>query len=309
MNKNYSDVGIIGAGPSGMAAALQLRRYGIEFFLLEKSDDKGLLKNAWRVENYLGFKKGKSGPELLQNFRQHLQQYNIKSITEEVNNIDYQWGKKIFVIQTDKSIYYAKFLVVASGTKPNSDSLLEKVPRSLRNNIFCEVFPLLKERNKIIAIIGAGDAAFDFALNLAEQNKVYVINRSNDIKASPALANLLTGKQNIVYKENYSLQKISSSTERTLLLTFTGKQDIFELYTDFLIAAFGRTPQKDFYSKSLLNKEKELISTGVLYLVGDVHGEVYRQVSIATASGIKAVMQIYERLRDKKYESNWKGRR
>ncbi len=297
MDKNYTDVGIIGAGPSGMATALQLRRYGIEFLFFERSNDKGLLKNAWRVENYLGFTKGKSGLELLQNFRQHLQQYNIESITEEVNNINYQWGKRLFAIKTNKSVYYTKFLVVASGTKPNSDSLLKKVSISLRNNIFYEVFPLLEKHNKTIAIIGAGDAAFDFALNLAEQNKIFIINRQCAIKASPVLVDLVTQKQNIIYKENYSLQKVSPGEEKDLLLIFTNNQNIFELQVDYLIAAIGRTPQKDFYLKNLLINEKKLISNSLLYLVGDVQGQIYRQVSIATASGIKAAMQIYEQLK------------
>jgi thioredoxin reductase (NADPH) len=297
MNKNYTDVGIIGAGPSGMAAALQLRRYGIKFLLF--GNDKELLRNAWQVENYLGFTENKSGVELLQSFRQHLQQHDIESITEEVNNINYEPEKSLFVIKTSKSVYCVRILVVASGTKPNNGSPMKKVPISLRHNVFYEVFPLLKKRNKIIAIIGAGDAAFDFALNLAERNKVFIINRQNSIKALPALVNLATQNSNITYKENCSLRKITRGNKKMLSLTFANEQDVFALQADYLIAAIGRVPQKDFYSKNLLTDEEKLISNGILYLVGDVQGHVYRQVSIATASGIKAAMQICERLRDK----------
>ncbi|KPJ68108.1 MAG: hypothetical protein AMJ43_01505 [Coxiella sp. DG_40] len=297
MNKNYTEVAIVGAGPSGMAAALQLRRYGIEFLFFEKGDDKGLLKNAWRVENYLGFTGGKSGLGLLRNFRKHLHQYGVKPVIEEVSTINYESGTSLFVIRTNKSIYYAKFLVIASGTKPSGDSLLKNIPESLRNNIFYEVFQLLKMHDKTIAIIGAGDAAFDFALNLAERNEVFVINRNSDVKALPILVNLVMQHQNVIYKENYSLQKVSSGDEKALLLTFTCNQSIFELQADYLIAAIGRTPQKDFYSRNLLKNEKKLMSMGVLYLVGDVQGQVYRQVSIATANGIKAAMQVYERLK------------
>ena len=49
------EVIIIGAGPAGMTAAIQLKRYGIPFVLLEKERVGGLLWNANLVENYPGF--------------------------------------------------------------------------------------------------------------------------------------------------------------------------------------------------------------------------------------------------------------
>ena len=48
------DVVIIGAGPAGIATAIQLRRYGLEPLLLEKYHVGGLLVNANLVENYPG---------------------------------------------------------------------------------------------------------------------------------------------------------------------------------------------------------------------------------------------------------------
>ena len=48
-------VAVVGAGPAGMAAALQLQRFGIEAVLFEAQSKTGSpLKNAWLVENYLG---------------------------------------------------------------------------------------------------------------------------------------------------------------------------------------------------------------------------------------------------------------
>ena len=52
---------IIGAGPAGMAAAIQLKRYGITPLVFEKNRAGGLLWNANSVENYPVFPAGFQG--------------------------------------------------------------------------------------------------------------------------------------------------------------------------------------------------------------------------------------------------------
>lgn len=283
-----TEIAIIGAGPAGMAAALQLKRYGIEALLFEKhKKTNSLLKNAWQVENYLGF-KAKSGPELLQNFQQHLAQYGINPIFENVLQIDYN---DKFIIKTSHKIYSTQYLIIASGTKP------KKLDSRIRGNDgeICkyEIFPLLKEQNKTIAIIGAGDAAFDYALNLAENNQVFLFNKGKNIKALPLLVDKMRRHKNIIYKENHMLEKIAKGAEKSLLLTFTG-----QTYScDFLLAAIGRIPQKDFYAVNLTENENKLISTEYLHLAGDVKNAIYRQTSIAVADGIYAAMKIYNHIK------------
>ena len=55
------EVLIIGAGPAGLAAALQLRRRGVDFMFFERQRVGGLLNNANWVENYPGFPGGITG--------------------------------------------------------------------------------------------------------------------------------------------------------------------------------------------------------------------------------------------------------
>ena len=69
---NLTKVAIIGGGPSGMATALQLKRFKMDSYLFEKDRCSGLIRNANQVENYLGFKEKMSGLELLNLFQEHL---------------------------------------------------------------------------------------------------------------------------------------------------------------------------------------------------------------------------------------------
>jgi len=44
-------IGIVGAGPSGVAAGIFLKRYGYEVELFEREEIGGLIKNAYKVVN------------------------------------------------------------------------------------------------------------------------------------------------------------------------------------------------------------------------------------------------------------------
>ena len=63
--KDREQVVIVGAGPAGIACAVQLRRYGLDPLLLEKDQPGGLLKNAWRIDNYPGYPEGIGGSALV----------------------------------------------------------------------------------------------------------------------------------------------------------------------------------------------------------------------------------------------------
>jgi thioredoxin reductase (NADPH) len=61
---NVSDVVIIGAGPSGLAAAVYGASEGLKVLVLEQNAPGGHAGSSSRIENYLGFPMGISGQEL-----------------------------------------------------------------------------------------------------------------------------------------------------------------------------------------------------------------------------------------------------
>ncbi|MEE9572650.1 MAG: NAD(P)/FAD-dependent oxidoreductase [Candidatus Neomarinimicrobiota bacterium] len=275
MTNKGTDVIIVGAGPAGIACALQLKRYKIDSIVIEKNEIGGLLKNANLIENYIGFPNGISGKTLVQLMNKQSQTAKLNLKYENVESIE-----DTFRVKTNKSIYHSKFLVIASGTKP----IVPKIPiihDSIKNNVFYEIHQLGQVFDKEIIIIGVGDCAFDYALNLSELNQVILLNRGTRIKALPILQERCSTSSNIRYLENISVLKIENVKNKLLLLCNNSEK----LTADYLLIAIGREPNLDFIKKDLLNNQK-------IFQIGDVKNGLFRQITISMGDGTFTAMRI-----------------
>ena len=284
---------IVGAGPAGLATALQLERYGIKPLVLEMERIGGLLHNANLVENYPGFPGGIPGFQLVELFKQQVKDYELNLLDSKLEKMEYSNGKFKFLV--DGSIYQSLIAVIASGTKPRRMENLN-IPEELLGKFSYEVFPLLGEAGKQIAIIGAGDAAFDYALNLAKRNKVMILNRGSEISCLPLLWERTEAEVNIQYHPQTSVLSLSPGPAGRITLACNNSKTFI---VDHLIAAIGRDPNLDFVSGQFSKKVIKLENSGMLYFVGDVANGLYRQTAIAVGDGILAAMKIYKFLKEK----------
>ncbi|MBN2148815.1 MAG: NAD(P)/FAD-dependent oxidoreductase [Anaerolineales bacterium] len=289
------DVAIIGAGPAGIAAAVQLQRYGMHFVLLERSEAGGLLRNANLVENYPGFPQGISGPDLVQRMVAHLQQVDVQLTLAEVESMTHEEG--VFHLSTNAGEVQSCVLVVASGTKPHPFTDMD-VPNSLRAQVLYEVHSIAHVSGKYIAIVGAGDAAFDYSLNLAQRNQVIILNRGEKTRCLPMLFERALQVQHLAYHTNTRLVGVVEHTEGRMLLDCITPNGRVQMEADILVGALGREPQLDFISPEFRAVAQGLETQGLLYWIGDVQNGRYRQTSIAVGDGVRAAMRIYHRLKE-----------
>ncbi len=205
------DVIIIGAGPAGIATAIQLKRHGIEPVILERGEIGGLLRNANLVENYPGFPDGISGPNLIELFKRQLANTGIAVSSERVLELSHR--DEAFFTKTNRRMFRSTTAVIASGTKPTKISEI-RITDGINDRIFYEVYPLRGMVNQKIAIIGAGDAAFDYALGLSQNNEVTILNRGEQDRCIPVLRDRCMKSEAISYLTNVCVREVAGQSRR-----------------------------------------------------------------------------------------------
>ncbi len=293
---NETEVIIIGAGPAGVSCALSLKLFGIDFIIFEKEKVGGLLRNAHQVQNYPGFSRGLAGSELAKAMECQLIESGIEVRKEEVLCADF--SEKGFIVETNKDKYSCNFLVVASGTVPRKADIpgLDSI---IVERVFYEVKYMSDIEGGTIIIVGAGDAAFDYALSLRERNRVYIFNRSNAIKANYSLRNRVLSDKRIEYVGNVSIENLNFKNGLIEVKARIKEKDkpLEKVYhCDYILFAIGREPNLDFIGESLKYKVTQLEKVGVLFLIGDVKNGKYRQASIAVGDGTLCAMKIKEKI-------------
>jgi thioredoxin reductase len=100
----------------------------------------------------------------------------------------------------------------------------------------------------------------------------------------------------IKYYDQAQITNVQPSDDGRFMLTSQVKEVRKEFEADYLIPAIGRRPALSFLGPTVKNDLKRLKGEGKLYLIGDVCNDHYRQTAIAVGDGLRAAMNIEERL-------------
>ena len=291
MVNKTSQIVIIGAGPAGCAAAIQLKRYGLEVLLIDKDKIGGLVRNANFIENYLGIPKGISGVEFCYTLEEHLKHLEIETVKDEIKGISYDKSQDEFIAKSKKNQYNCTYLVVATGTIPRKldikgekelweNGLLYFEPAKMLENLFY---------NKKIAIIGSGDAAFDYAINLANrENHITIITRSKEYQAIPLLVKRASENKFITINHGQVVKEFGAKKEKEEVFPIIKTKSKEEIVADYILVAIGRDPN---HLPSDVKLDK-FVKDNRISFIGDLVNNNERQISISSGQGIRCAMRI-----------------
>jgi alkyl hydroperoxide reductase subunit F len=170
------DVAVIGAGPAGLAAAIYAVRKNLSTILIAM-DVGGQLGTTYEVANYPGFDLV-TGPDLVQKFVEHAQQYGIEQlIGEKVTEIRVVGRAKEIHTASDRTIA-ARTVIIATGAHKRKLGIPGEKELAGRGVVYCTTCdgPLYKDLP--IAIVGGGNSALEAAIEMnGVAQKIHFISR------------------------------------------------------------------------------------------------------------------------------------
>lgn len=177
------DVIIVGAGPSGLAAAVYAASEGLDVLVLEANAPGGQAGTSSRIENYLGFPSGISGQELTSRAYTQAQKFGAEVIIAEgATRLD--CTRKAYTIEIENGPRVpARTVIIATGAEYRKLPL-ENIARFEGAGIYYGatfIESQLCEGEEVI-VVGGGNSAGQAAVFLAQTARmVHMLVRSKGL--------------------------------------------------------------------------------------------------------------------------------
>lgn len=289
------DIIIIGAGPSGMSAALYALRANKKVLLLEKKCYGGQIINASNIENYPAL-PNVSGYDFATNLYNQIKSLGVILKYEEVLEVT---DKKEVI--TRKDTYKGKNIIIATGLKKRKLNL-ENEDKLLGSGIsYCATCDGNFYKNKNVAVVGGGNTALEDALYLSNiASKVYLIHRRDNFRGEKKLISEVKEKNNIKLILNSNITKIIGEDNLNSIEITDNRNNISKLEIDGLFIAIGNIPDNNRFKNIIdLDENGYIIAnanlktkTDNIYVAGDTRVKTLRQLVTATSDGAIAVTEI-----------------
>jgi len=318
--ENIYDLVVVGAGPSGLAAAVYGASEGLSVLVVETSAPGGQAGSSSRIENYLGFPAGISGQELAGRAFVQAEKFGARvAVARSARELECK--KKPYGVALDdgKSIK-SRTVIIASGAqyrKPDLPNLAQFEGVGVYYGATSIEAGICRDEN--VAIVGGGNSAGQAAVYLAANAKhVYLMVRGpclaatmsryliSRIEASPEIT-LLTATEIETLEGDEHLRRIHWRNKQT------GETGIYEIPHVFMMT--GACPNTAWLDGCLTLDEKQFIKTGAeigtdwplkrtpylletslpgVFAVGDVRSGSMKRVAAAVGEGSMAVQFVHK---------------
>ena len=306
--KNTADVIIVGGGPAGLSAALWCAELRMKTILFEKEAYFGgqLLRIYNPITNYIGLET-KNGREMRDRFMSAVEKIDnndgfIIRLQAEAANIDTA-GKK--VILDNGEHFSANAMIIATGVRRRKLGVDGEDAFQGKGIIESGAKEKEKVENRIVAIVGGGDAALENALILSDYaKKIYVIHRRADLSARSEFLDVAKKNVKIEFRPNTTVRKFTGIGKLNAVEVAnieTGRKG--KIGVDFALIRIGVEPNTELLGVELglddnrylpVNNCCETGAEGV-FAIGDVANPVAPTISGAAGMGAIAAKAIYLR--------------
>jgi thioredoxin reductase (NADPH) len=261
------DLVVVGAGPAGLAAAVYAASEGLRVLTVEGEGVGGQAGTSSRIENYLGFPAGISGPELARNALLQAQKFGARiSVPQKAVRLGTQGGLRVVTLD-DGSRLVTRCVLVASGAEYRSLGL-----PNLRQLEGAGVYYAATEMEarlcggEEVVIVGGGNSAGQAAMYLSRHaSRVNVVIRGDDLGKgmSRYLVDRVERTPNITVHQACQVSGLDGDgTLREVRLRYAGVREEKVISTRALFLFIGAQPRTGWLSGCVELDRHGFVPTG-----------------------------------------------
>ncbi|MDO8735567.1 MAG: thioredoxin-disulfide reductase [Thermoleophilia bacterium] len=299
MAENY-DVIIIGAGPAGLTAGLYTGRARLRTLILEKATAGGQAATTDMIENYPGFPDGVGGFQLTELMKQQALEFGaeIREITP-VSTIEVEGDER--VIKTEDESFRAKAVIIASGTEPKMLGIPGEDELRGRGVSYCATCDGAFYRDKVVAVIGGGNAAVEEAIFLTRfASKVYIVHRRDELRADKIVQERALANNKIEVIWDSHLKKVLGTGKvEEIVVENRNTSERTSYAVDGVFFYIGTVPNTVFCESAvdmdtrdfIVTDERLQTSVPGIFAAGDCRANLLKQVAVAVGEGALAAVE------------------
>jgi thioredoxin reductase (NADPH) len=294
---------IIGSGPAGYTAAIYAARADMQPVVYTGMEPGGQLTTTTEVDNFPGYPEGIDGPTMMVQLQQQAERFGtevrIGMITEVKLSSEVGGVHKACV--DNKTWIEAQTIIISTGATAKYLGLPSEQRLRGGGVSACAVCDGFFYKNQDVAIVGGGDTAAEEATYLANIcNKVTMLVRKDEMRASKAMQHRVTSTKNIDLRYNTEVDEVLGDQVvegLRMVNNQTGEKE--EIKITGLFIAIGHKPNTDIFKNQLeMDDAGYLITKGKttktnipgVFASGDVQDKDYRQAITAAGTGCMAAL-------------------
>jgi thioredoxin reductase (NADPH) len=324
------DLVIIGAGPSGLAAAVYGASEGLDVIVLETGSPGGQAGSSSRIENYLGFPTGISGQDLASRAYLQAQKFGARMLIAKATRLVCD-SKPYFVELENGAQISTRTIVIATGAQYRKLPL-ENLSQFDGAGVYhgaTFVEGQLCGGEEVI-VVGGGNSAGQAAVFLAQTTKhVHMLVRSSGLAATMSryLIRRIENSPTITLRPQTEIVAVEGRGNHLDSVYWrngkTGQTEKHEISHIFVMT--GADPNTSWLDGCLLLDDKGFIKTGLdlspenlsaagwpltrqpylletslhgIFAVGDVRGGSIKRVASAVGEGSIAISFVHRVLQE-----------
>ncbi len=318
------DAVIVGAGPSGLAAAVYGASEGLRTIVVEREAPGGQAGTSSRIENYLGFPSGVSGDELASRALEQARRLGAEIlVTRSISRID---APTRHVHLDGGDVLRARTIILACGVSWRRMSI-EGADRLAGKGIFYGAArsEAANSHGLDVHIVGAGNSAGQAALFFsAHARSVTILHRGDTLEKSMSryLVDQLAGRSNIgvLYRTEVAAAHGDTSLE-AIDVVDNASGETTRLESGGLFIFIGADAETGWLPPEIaldpkgyvltgpdvraagrwqLDRDPYLLETSVpgIFACGDVRYSPVKRVAAAVGEGSMTIAFVHQYLRD-----------